>query len=74
MSVLTIRIQSEFQRKKVITFFKKNNIDILQEQDEEVPFDGKQFTENELEAHLEKSAEGKYVSFEEFRQELKSWN
>ena len=73
MSVLTIRIQSEFQRQKAIIFFKKNNIDILQEE-EDIPFDGKPLTENELETHLEKSAKGKYISFEEFKQELESWN
>jgi hypothetical protein len=72
MSVLKIRIQSEFQRQKAILFFKKHNIDILQEED--IPFEGKPFTENELETHLEESAKGKYISLEAFKQELKSWN
>jgi hypothetical protein len=73
MSVLTIRIQSEFQRQKAILFFKKHNIDILQEE-EDIPFEGKPLTENELETHLEESAKGKYISLEAFKQELKSWN
>jgi len=72
MSVLTIRIQSEFQRQKAILVFKQPNIDILQEED--IPFEGKPFTENELETHLEESAKGKYISLEAFKQELKSWN
>ena len=74
MSVLTIRIQSEFQRQKAIIFFKKHNIDILQEEDDDIPFDGKPLTENELETHLEESAKAKYISLEAFKQELKSWN
>jgi hypothetical protein len=43
-------------------------------QEEDIPFEGKPFTENELETHLEESAKGKYISLEAFKQELKSWN
>ena len=75
MTVLTIRIQGELQRQKAISFFKKNNIDILQEEETiDVPSNGKPFTENELENHLEESAKGEYISFETFKKELKSWN
>ncbi len=74
MTVLTIRIQSELQRQKAITFFKKNNIDFLEEDEIDLPLNGKPFTEDELEVHLEKSAEGEYISFEGFKKELKSWN